>query len=94
MFSCAYCEISKNSFFKRTQPVAASAHYALQYSKTLSEETGRNVVKKFFLVTIWDLQLKQITIHEDHNILSHSLFGLMLSCFSCEKFGKTLLLVA
>ena len=94
MFSCAYCEISKNSFFKRTQPVAASALYALQYSKTLSEETGRNVVKKSFLVTIWDLQLKQITIHEDHNILSYSLFGLMLSCFSCEKFGKTLLLVA
>ena len=74
--------------------MVGSALYALQYSETQSEETGRNVVKKSFLMTIWDLQLKQITNYEDHNILSYSLFTLMLSCFSCGKFGKILLLVA
>ena len=27
MFSCEFCEISKNTFFYRTPPVAASAHF-------------------------------------------------------------------
>ena len=33
-----------------------------------SEETRRNIITISFLIIIWDLQLKQITIHEDHNI--------------------------
>ena len=33
-----------------------------------SEETERNIATISFLITIWDVQLKEITIHEDHNI--------------------------
>ena len=32
--------------------------------------------KETVTITIWDLQLKQITIHEDHNIHTYSLFCL------------------
>ena len=38
----------------------------------------RNIVTIKFLVTIWDVQLKQITIQEDHNIHAYSSFCLVV----------------
>ena len=43
-----------------------------------AKETWRNKVTIMFLITISDLQLKQITIQEDHNIGTCSLFCLVV----------------
>ena len=39
-------------------------------------------------MTIWDLQLQQITIHEDRNILTYSYLHLRLVILAVENSGK------
>ena len=51
----------------------------------------RNIVTTRFFISILDLQLKQITIQEDHNIHTYSLFCLVV--LPVENLGKPLLLV-
>ena len=51
----------------------------------------RNIVTIKFLITILDLQFKQITIQEDHNIQTYSLFCLVI--LAEENSRKPLLLV-
>ena len=52
--------------------------YEQQYSKTQSYETERNIFIIRFLVTISNLQLRQIKIQEDHNILTRILYFVQL----------------
>ena len=54
--------------------------------------SGRNTATIRFPLTISDLQLKQITIQEDHNIHTYSLFCLVV--LAVENTRKPLLLVA
>ena len=77
---------SKNCFF--TEHLRWLLLYLRHYStQKLSQKKRKETVKLSFLVTIWDLQLKQIIFYEDCNIHTYSLF-----CLAVENSRKPLLL--
>ena len=56
-----------------------------------SQKKRKETVTLSFLITIWNLQLKQLTFDEDHNIHTYSLFCSVVS--AVENSRKPLLLV-
>ena len=53
-----------------------------------SQKKRKETFTVSFLISIWDLEIKQIIIHEDHCIRTY-VFFILLSC-SCGKFEETL----
>ena len=105
-FICSTLSPVRKNFFLETIPHALhkscwkSIHQVSWLQTNLGTTVLENIVIRSrrnttairFFLTISDLQLKQITIQEDHNIHTYSLFCLVV--LVVENSRKPLLLVA
>ena len=93
VFSCEYCEISKNSSFLTKHLRWLLLYFRDYCTRKHSQKKRKETAPMSFLITIWNLQFKQITFYGDHILwrsqYSH-VFLILLSCFSCWEFEKTL----
>ena len=96
MFSCKFCEIFKNTIFKRKSPVAASkarhwnwnngylqivACYCMPKSETYSEPCHTSNMERFVKI-VNGFQLKTLTIFTKHSILDVDRFWIRLWKFA------------
>ena len=80
------------SCWKSMHHVSWLQNYSTNYSTwKQSYETKRNIVPIKLLITISNLQLKEISVQEDHNIHMYSLLCLVV--LAVENSRKSLLLV-
>ena len=77
-FSSSIMKFLRTAFF--TEHLRRQLLYLRHYStRKHSQKKRKEIATLSFLITIWNLQLKQLTFDEDHNIHTYSLFCSVVS---------------